>query len=160
MAAESEEGDETEQENADGEDAGNSSHGASKHSITANGLQQEPTSGGVQLGDMRVDTGFKSAGPGGGPPIGQISPASDFRRGSMSPGVAGEGRYAARLHMGVMRSKSRFAATLSSGLIVESQDSARRSSKDAWDPDPDKGVDFCGSWSKRNLFPLGFAILM
>ncbi|CAM9194225.1 unnamed protein product, partial [Hapterophycus canaliculatus] len=76
-------------EDANGEGAGDDGHVAPNDSIAANG--QAPR-GGVQLGDMRVDTGFKLGAAGGGPPIGQISPASDFRRGSMSPGVAIEGR--------------------------------------------------------------------
>ncbi|CAM9112939.1 unnamed protein product [Scytosiphon promiscuus] len=96
VSAEGEEGDGAEQESIPREDAGDSDHGAPKRSIAAKGQQQSPNSGGEQLGVMRVDTGFKSSGSGsgggGGPPIGQISPASDFRRGSMSPGLATEGR--------------------------------------------------------------------
>lgn len=59
----------------------------SQHSSISAPPRHVPASG--QAGEMSVDTMF---GQGGGP-MGQVSPASDFRRGSMSPGVPFEGRY-------------------------------------------------------------------
>lgn len=76
----------------DARDAGDTDAGAANSSGLANGKKQADSEG-TQLSDMRVDTGFKGVGTGGAPPIGQVSPASDFRRGSMSPGVAIDGRY-------------------------------------------------------------------
>lgn len=72
---------------------GADSQHSSSSSALPSGQRQQPApaaSGQVQtrqLSDMRVDTIF---GYGGG----QVSPASDFRRGSMSPGLPPEGRYA------------------------------------------------------------------
>lgn len=67
----------------------------SQHSSSNSALPtgQRPASGQAPLSDdIRVDAVFGY----GGAPIGQVSPASDFRRGSMSPGVPPEGRYARR----------------------------------------------------------------
>lgn len=64
----------------------------SQHSSNSAPPRQAPANGQAQLGDIRVDNVF---GYGGGT-MGQVSPASDFRRGSMSPGLPPEGRYVCR----------------------------------------------------------------
>lgn len=60
----------------------------SQHSSNSALPRQVPASGQAQLIEMHVDTMF---GHGGGA-MGQVSPASDFRRGSMSPGMPVDGR--------------------------------------------------------------------
>lgn len=84
------------------EDAGESDNNISdsyhsSNSVLPTGQRQSPMSGQVQTGDISVITGFGSGGAIGGGPVGQVSPASDYRRGSMSPGMPMEGRYVAGL---------------------------------------------------------------
>eukprot|EP00752_Nemacystus_decipiens_P005914 g5345.t2 len=55
----------------------------SQHSSNSAVPRQAPRGGQAQLSEMNVESIF---GHGGGP-MGQVSPASDFRRGSMSPGL-------------------------------------------------------------------------
>lgn len=61
------------------------------------GQRQSPLRAQAQTDDMSVIAGFGSGGAIGGAPVGQVSPASDYRRGSMSPGMPMDARYAAGL---------------------------------------------------------------
>ncbi|CAM9220722.1 unnamed protein product [Ectocarpus sp. 4 AP-2014] len=81
-------------DDTDADDAGDNDAGTDgqKNSspVLPTGQGQIPASGAVPLSDVCVDTGTGfGAGP---PPMGNVSPSSEYRRGSMSPGMPTEGR--------------------------------------------------------------------
>ncbi|CAM9304611.1 unnamed protein product, partial [Ectocarpus fasciculatus] len=81
--------DDTDAEDAGDNDAGTDGHNNSS-SVLPTGQGQVPASEAVPLNDICVDTGTSfGAGP---PPMGNVSPSSEYRRGSMSPGMPTEGR--------------------------------------------------------------------
>lgn len=59
-----------------------------------------------------MNTGFESGGAIGGSRAGEVSPASDYRRRSMSPGMPTEARYVAGLGAGTSFLLFQIGATL------------------------------------------------